>query len=83
MRGPQSAPLRYLLLVTGCWLTVFLLTRCALLFGHLAEAGSGGLMTFPIGLIYDLVFLAYTGVPLGLYLLLFRQRCGVGVHIAG
>ena len=66
----KTAPMRYLLLVTGAWLVVFLLTRTVLLLTHLDEAGGGALSVFGIGLIYDLGFLAYAALPMGLYLLL-------------
>ncbi|WP_085709545.1 MULTISPECIES: LTA synthase family protein [unclassified Pseudomonas] len=66
----KTAPMRYLLLVTGAWLVVFLLTRTVLLLTHLDEAGGGALSVFGVGLVYDLVFLAYAALPMGLYLLL-------------
>ncbi|MDD2053799.1 LTA synthase family protein [Pseudomonas putida] len=70
MRKPQTAPMRYLLLVTAAWMTVFLLTRTLLLLSHLDEAGGHILPIFGIGLLYDLGFIAYAALPLGLYLLL-------------
>ncbi|WP_192562237.1 LTA synthase family protein [Pseudomonas gozinkensis] len=66
----KTAPVRFLLLVTGAWLVVFLLTRTVLLLTHLDEAGGVALSMFGIGLLYDLGFLAYAALPLGLYLLL-------------
>ncbi|WP_432217598.1 LTA synthase family protein [Pseudomonas kribbensis] len=66
----KTAPMRYLLLVTGAWLVVFLLTRIVLLLTHLDEAGGGALSVFGVGLVYDLGFLAYAALPMGLYLLL-------------
>jgi phosphoglycerol transferase MdoB-like AlkP superfamily enzyme len=66
----KTAPMRYLLLVTGTWLVVFLLTRIVLLLTHLDEAGGGALSVFGVGLVYDLGFLAYAALPMGLYLLL-------------
>ncbi|MCU7248495.1 LTA synthase family protein [Pseudomonas koreensis] len=66
----KTAPMRFLLLVTGAWLVVFLLTRTVLLLTHLDEAGGGAFSVFGIGLLYDLGFLAYAALPLGLYLLL-------------
>ena len=66
----KTAPARFLLLVTGLWLAVFVLTRSVLLFSHLDEAGSGFFAVYGIGLLYDLGFLAYAALPLGLYLLL-------------
>ncbi|WP_421548630.1 LTA synthase family protein [Pseudomonas sp. QD4] len=66
----KSAPLRFLLLLTSSWLVIFLLTRSVLLITHLDEAGSHFLPLFGIGVLYDLGFLAYAALPLGLYLLL-------------
>jgi phosphoglycerol transferase MdoB-like AlkP superfamily enzyme len=66
----KTAPARFLLLVTGLWLAIFVLTRSVLLFSHLDEAGSGFFAVYGIGLLYDLGFLAYAALPLGLYLLL-------------
>ncbi|NUT88515.1 sulfatase-like hydrolase/transferase [Pseudomonas corrugata] len=66
----KMAPMRFLLLITGAWLVVFLLTRTVLLLAHLDESGGGALSVFGIGLLYDLGFLAYAILPLGLYLLL-------------
>ncbi|WP_460134286.1 LTA synthase family protein [Pseudomonas sp. S1_E04] len=75
----KAAPMRYLLLVTGTWLVIFLLTRSVLLITHLDEVGGNLLPVFGVGLLYDLGFLAYAALPLGLYLLLcppvlWRQR---------
>ncbi|MFZ3281500.1 LTA synthase family protein [Pseudomonas sp.] len=66
----KTAPLRLLLLVTGVWLVLFFLTRTVLLLTHLDEAGGIALSVFGIGLLYDLGFLAYAALPMGLYLLL-------------
>ena len=66
----KTAPMRYLLLVTGAWLAIFLLTRSVLLVTHLDEVGGNLLPVFGVGLLYDLGFLAYAALPLGLYLLL-------------
>ncbi|SEN13392.1 Phosphoglycerol transferase MdoB [Pseudomonas sp. ok272] len=66
----KTAPMRFLLLVTGSWLAIFVLTRTVLLFTHLDEAGSGFISIYGIGLLYDLGFLAYAALPLGVYLLL-------------
>ncbi|WP_166364194.1 LTA synthase family protein [Pseudomonas akapageensis] len=74
MRLSQSAPGRYLLLLTTTWFVIFLLTRGVLFFSHLDEAGSSYLPTFGIGLFYDLAFLVYTALPLGLYLLFCPPR---------
>ena len=40
MRLLHTAPMRYLLLLTGCWLATFLITRGVLLVTHLGEAGN-------------------------------------------
>jgi len=70
MRLLDTAPMRYLLLLTGCWLAIFLVTRGVLLATHLPEAGSHWLPVFGFGLLYDAGFLTYAALPLGLYLLL-------------
>ncbi|QAX86641.1 sulfatase [Pseudomonas sp. DTU12.3] len=66
----KTAPLRLLLLITGAWLVIFSVTRAVLLLTHLDEAGGGAFSVFGIGLLYDLGFLAYAALPMGLYLLL-------------
>lgn len=66
----KAAPMRFLLLITSTWLVVFLLTRTVLLLTHLDEAGGIALSVFGTGLLYDLGFLAYAILPMGLYLLL-------------
>ncbi|MFY0730403.1 LTA synthase family protein [Pseudomonas sp. NFX15] len=66
----KTAPMRLLLLVAGAWLAIFFLTRTVLLVTHLNEAGSGFLSVFGIGLLYDLGFITYAALPMGLYLLL-------------
>jgi phosphoglycerol transferase MdoB-like AlkP superfamily enzyme len=66
----KTAPMRYLLLITGAWLLIFLLTRAVLLLTHLDEVGGNLLPVFGVGLVYDLGFLAYAALPLGLYVLL-------------
>lgn len=79
----KTAPMRFLLLVTGAWLIIFFLTRMVLLVTHLDEAGSGLLSVFGIGFLYDLGFIAYAALPMGLYLLLCHRPCGVAGAIAG
>ncbi len=74
MRRPHSAPLRYLLLLLSCWLVIFAATRTLLLFSHLAEAGGASFDVYAIGLLYDLGFLAFAAIPLGLALLLCPPR---------
>ncbi len=70
MRIRSSAPLRFLLLTTGVWLAIFFLTRVFLVVTHLDEAGGHLLPVFVTGLLYDLAFLSYAAVPLGIYVLL-------------
>jgi phosphoglycerol transferase MdoB-like AlkP superfamily enzyme len=62
--------MRYLLLLTCTWLAIFVLTRSVLLLTHLDEVSGNLLPVFGVGLLYDLGFLAYAALPLGLYLLL-------------
>ena len=45
----KTAPVRFLLLITGAWLVIFLLTRAVLLLTHLDEAGGFALSVFGIG----------------------------------
>lgn len=66
----KSGPGRFLLLATGAWLIIFSLTRAVVFFTHLDEAGHQPGSLFAIGLLYDLAFLTYAALPLGLYLLL-------------
>jgi len=73
----RHAQIRYLTLLLGLWLMAFLLTRTALLVNHWQEAGtsaSGLLTVYGVGLLYDLAYLAFAAVPLGLYLLLCPER---------
>ncbi|MFI7803254.1 lipoteichoic acid synthase 2 [Pseudomonas sp. DD1] len=70
MGPPKTAPMRYLLLLTCTWLAIFVLTRSVLLLTHLDEVSGNLLPVFDVGLLYDLGFLAYAALPLGLYLLL-------------
>lgn len=70
MRLLHTAPMRYLLLLTGCWLATFLMTRSLLLATHWGEAEHQWLPVVGVGLVYDLGFLTYAALPLGLYLLL-------------
>jgi len=74
MRLTHFAPTRYLLLLTTTWLGIFLLTRAALLFSHLDEAGHAYFAVFAVGLLNDLVFLVYTALPLSLFVLLCPRR---------
>ena len=72
---PQNrfAQLRLLSILLLCWLVVFAATRGALLLTHLPEAAVGFAdlpRLFGVGLVYDLSFLIYGLLPLGLYLLL-------------
>ncbi|QRY81824.1 sulfatase-like hydrolase/transferase [Pseudomonas sp. PDNC002] len=70
----RSAPTRFLALIAFLWLSVFLLTRAVLLIAHLSELGAGHLAVFAIGFLYDLSFLAYALLPLGLLLMLLPAR---------
>ncbi|WP_252739454.1 hypothetical protein [Acinetobacter baumannii] len=79
----KTAPMRYLLLITGAWLLVFLLTRSVLLITHLNEVSGNLLSVFGRGFALRLGFLAYAALPLGLYLLLCPPAYGAAVAIAG
>ncbi len=73
----RHAQLRYLVLLLGLWLGVFLLTRSVLLAAHWQEATAGPLELLRIyleGTVYDLAFLAFAAVPLALYILLCPRR---------
>ena len=70
MTLPRTAPLRYLSLLLACWLAVFIATRGLLLASNWHEAGGFDPSVFVVGLFYDLGFLAYAALPLGLYLFL-------------
>ncbi|MBA1243752.1 LTA synthase family protein [Pseudomonas japonica] len=74
MSASRPAPVRYLLLLTCCWLVVFSLTRSILLFSHLTEAGSGSVLSYLVGFAYDVAFISYAMLPLGLYLLVCPAR---------
>ncbi|GAB7530692.1 LTA synthase family protein [Pseudomonas sp. 3A(2025)] len=65
----RYAPIRFLRLVALIWLFVFVLTRVVLTVGHLDQAGGAYVSIFATGLLYDLSFLAYAILPLGLYVL--------------
>jgi len=66
----KMASMRLLSLIACVWLAVFFLTRTVLLLTHLNEADGGTFTIFATGLLYDLGFLAYAILPMGLYLLL-------------
>ncbi len=67
----KTAPMRFLLLVTGAWLVIFLLTRSVLLLTHLDEVGGDVCSRcFGIGLLTTWPSLPMPHCPLGLYLLL-------------
>ncbi|EXF43327.1 sulfatase [Pseudomonas sp. BAY1663] len=73
----RHAQLRYLCLLLGLWLGVFLLTRSALLAAHWQEAAAAPLDLLRIyaeGSLYDLAYLAFAAVPLALYLALCPPR---------
>ncbi|RVU50967.1 LTA synthase family protein [Pseudomonas syringae pv. syringae] len=70
MRIYSTAPARFLLLATGTWLIIFFLTRLFLFSTHMDQAGTQFFATFATGLLYDLAFLSYAAVPLGIYVFL-------------
>ena len=70
MRTPLATPWRYLLLVCSLWFGIFLLTRLVLLATHLDEVHGDYVSMFFSGALYDLSFLTYAALPLGLYLAL-------------
>ncbi len=77
MPALKFAQLRYLTLILLAWLTVFTLTRSALLLSHLGEADLGLselARLYATGLGYDLGFGFYAALPLALYLLLCPRR---------
>jgi phosphoglycerol transferase MdoB-like AlkP superfamily enzyme len=69
MRTPSTAPMRFLLLLTGTWFVIFVITRCVLLATHFSEAVGGAVQIFSFGVLYDVAFLLYAVIPLTLYLL--------------
>ena len=76
LKSPAFCFLRILLLV---WLAIFTATRFVLFFasmsdwvGHVGADAAGAV--FIHGLIFDLGFLAYTAIPVGLILLLLPNR---------
>ena len=69
----RTSQFRYLFLILGAWLGLFVLTRSVLLAAHWGDAQAGMLdllHIFGVGLAYDLGFLLYAAVPLALYALL-------------
>lgn len=72
MRAQIAAPWRFLLLLCSTWFAIFLLTRAVLLITHADElSGSGNVFAvFANGALYDLTFLIYAALPLGLYVAL-------------
>ncbi|MEG0244747.1 MAG: LTA synthase family protein [Pseudomonas sp.] len=70
MRTTLAAPWRYLVLLCSLWFGIFLLTRFVLLVTHLDEVSGNYFSLFLDGAIYDLSFLVYAALPLGLYLAL-------------
>lgn len=77
MHQLHFAQLRFLSIIALTWLAVFFLTRGLLLVSHLGEANLTLLQlasVFSIGLVYDLAFLVYATLPLGLYVLLCPGR---------
>jgi phosphoglycerol transferase MdoB-like AlkP superfamily enzyme len=77
MSALRYSQLRYLALVLGLWLGVFLVTRTALLIAYWQDTGAtlaGLLSVYGVGLVYDVAFLTFAALPLGLYLLLCPGR---------
>lgn len=77
MTPSRHAQLRYLSLLASLWLTIFLLTRSALLFAHWQDAAGGPatiLRVFLLGAVYDVTFLVFAALPLAVYLLLCPRR---------
>jgi len=69
--------MRFLILILGCWLAVFAATRGILLVAHWRDAAASPLAALDIvltGLAYDIGFLAYSALPLGLMLLTCPAR---------
>jgi phosphoglycerol transferase MdoB-like AlkP superfamily enzyme len=74
---PRFAPLRLLSIILLSWLGVFAITRTTLLLTHLADADVRAISVprlYLTGLVYDLSFLVYALLPLGIYLLLCPRR---------
>lgn len=63
-------PWRFLILLCSTWFGVFLLTRLVLLLAHADEFSGNYFAVFFTGALYDLSFLIYAALPLGLYLAL-------------
>lgn len=70
MRAPLAAPWHFLILLCSTWFGVFLLTRLVLLLAHADEFSGNYFAVFFTGALYDLSFLIYAALPLGLYLAL-------------
>jgi phosphoglycerol transferase MdoB-like AlkP superfamily enzyme len=70
MRTSLAAPWRFLLLLCTTWLGIFILTRVVLLTAHADTFSGNSLSVFLGGALYDLSFLSYAALPLGLYLAL-------------
>ncbi len=74
MQFLRSAPTRFLALVALLWLIVFFVTRIVLMVGHLSDLGTEHVAVFAIGLLYDLSFLIYALLPLGIVLQILPAR---------
>ncbi|WP_416311679.1 LTA synthase family protein [Pseudomonas sp. W03] len=74
MQFLRSAPTRFLALIAVLWLIVFFLTRVVLMVGHLSDLGAAHVAVFAIGLLYDLSFLIYALLPLGVVLQMMPAR---------
>jgi len=68
---------RYLCLLIVSWLCIFLVTRTGLIISHLDQitiTPTNIIQLYGVGLIYDLAFLAFAALPLGLYTLLAPKK---------
>ncbi|MDR2187080.1 MAG: LTA synthase family protein [Azonexus sp.] len=77
MRFIRHAQTRFLGLVGLCWLTIFVLTRSALLLAHRADVAAGVgevFRIYAVGAVYDLAFLCYALLPLALWLALCPEK---------
>ena len=75
----KSTPLHFLRNLLLVWLAIFTVTRFVLFFASMSDwIGHAGIdaagAVFIRGLIFDLGFLAYTAIPVGLILLLIPNR---------
>lgn len=77
MADKHSSEFRYLYLLLGSWLAIFILTRTGLLISHLDQitiTPANIIQLYGVGALYDLAFLTFSILPLGLYTLLVPKR---------